>query len=416
MEEISSRAGVSARPLRVTMVIQRFRPYFSGQGIQLEALSRALARRGVEVTIVTAVRGADAPADESCGGYRVRRLRSDLVGGAATHFWSPTFALRTAAELWNERRRIDVVHVHGVNDALYTAWAFGRVRRVPVLFELTLSGADDPRAVRDSPNRFTALRYAIYRRMDGYVAISPQLADAARAGGVPAERLWTIPQGVDLERYRPADDRAALRRAIGIDAAAPLVVFVGSLIERKGVDVLLAAWSRIHARQPAARLALVGRDRFDDDGAADSFLARAMAALPSAAGAAVDRYGVRDDPERFLQAGDVFVFPSRREGFGSAIVEAMACGLPCVVAALPGISDFIFPEASEASGGVVVPQQDPSALAAAALAILENPTRAGSLGAAARARAAAFGIDAIADRYLSVYAGLRAATITDGAS
>ena len=117
--------------------------------------------------------------------------------------------------------------------------------------------------------------------------------------------------------------------------------------------------------------------------------------------------GVRHDAERFLQAADVFLFPSRREGFGTAIIEAMACGLPCVVAELPGITDFIFSESAEAAGGIVVPQEDPASLADAALAVLSDPGRARALGAAARARAAErFGIDAVADQYLSLYAAL----------
>ncbi len=410
MEEISARGDARPHaPLRVTMVIQRFRPYFSGQGVQLEELSRALARRGVDITVVTAVRDGDAPLAEASGGYRVRRLRCDLVGGPALgrRLWSPTFALRAAIDLWSRRREIDLVHVHGVNDALYTSWVLGRALGFPVVFELTLMGADDPAAVRGSRNRFSALRYAIYRRQDGYVAISPQLADAARAGGVPSDRLRTISQGVDLERHRPCADRTAQRRALGLAEDGPLFVFLGSLVERKGIDVLLAAWARIHAREPAARLVLVGRDRFADDPAAEAFLRRAMEALPAQAAAAVARVGVRDDAARFLQAADVFLFPSRREGFGTAIIEAMACGLPCVVAELPGITDFIFSNPPDAAGGIVVPQEDAGALAGAALALRAAPERARALGVAARARAAErFGIDAVAEQYLALYGEL----------
>jgi len=404
MEESASRGSVRLHRLRVTMIIQRFRPYFSGHGVQLEALSRALARRGVDVTIVTAVRGGDAPREEQGDGFRVRRLACDVVGGPSHRSWSPTFAARAALDLWSRRREVDLVHVHGVIDALYTAWAFARLRRLPMVFELTLTGADDPDALRESRNHFTSLRYAIYRRMDSYVAISPQLADAARAGGVPAERLQTIPQGVDLERHHPLADRRARRDELGLPIDAPVLAFVGSLVERKGIDLLLAAWARIHARRPLAKLLLVGRDRFEDHAAAEAFLARALGALPASAGQAVVRFGVRDDAERFLQSSDLFVFPSRREGFGAAIIEAMACGLPCIVADLPGITDFIFPTPSEASGGIVVPQENAGALADAVLGLLAEPGRARALGRAARARAEAyFGIDAVAEQYLSVY-------------
>jgi len=398
------------------MIIQRFRPYFSGHGVQVEELSQALARRGVDVTVLTAMRNGDAPSEEVGRGCRVRRLRCDLVGGPALRrrLWSPTFAVRAAADLWSRRSEIDVVHVHGVNDALYTAWLFARARRVPIVFELTLTGADDPATVRLSSNRFSALRYGIYRRMDGYVAISPQLADAARAAGISPDHLQTIPQGVDVERYHPREDRAALRGALGFPEHVPLLAFLGSLIERKGIDVLLAAWARIHAREPSARLLLVGRDRFEHDPAAQAFLERQLDALPAAAAGAVARLGVREDAERFLQAADVFLFPSRREGFGTAIVEAMACGLPCVVAEIPGISDFIFSGTKDADG-IVVPQEDPIALADAALGLLADRERARVIGAAARARARErFAIDRVAARYLALYAELLAARAARG--
>ncbi len=187
-----------------------------------------------------------------------------------------------------------------------------------------------------------------------------------------------------------------------------MLVFLGSLIERKGIDVLLSAWERIHRANPAASLWLVGRDRFEDDPAAERFLEGCLALLSASARARVRRFGVRDDPERWLRAADVFLFPSRREGFGTAIIEAMACALPCVVAELRGITDYIFSRAPDrVESGVVVPQADAAALAEAALALLADPARAAAVGTAARERACErFAIGRIAEEYLGWYAEL----------
>lgn len=412
MEESPSGKSRSAtrggRP-HVVMVIQRFRPYFSGQGVQLEELSRVLVRRGAEVTVVTAVRDGGGPREERKDGVVIRRLRCDLPGRVDSRLrrrlWSPTFALRTFVHLWAARPPIDLVHVHGANDALYAAWAFGALRRVPILFEMTLMGVDDPASIRESKNWFAGLRYAVYRRVTGYVAMSPALARAYREAGLPDRRLRMIPQGVDVERYRPASDRAALRRELGVGPDEPVLVFLGSLVERKGIDLLLAAWLRIHGARPSARLWLVGRDRFEDDPAAEQFLRRCLAAVPPKGLARVRRLGVRDDAERFLQAADVFLFPSRREGFGTAIVEAMACGLPCVVAELPGITDYVF--GGETECGVVVPPNDSARLAEAALSLLSRPEWSTAVGVAARERARThFSIERIAGEYLTWYAEL----------
>jgi glycosyltransferase involved in cell wall biosynthesis len=414
MEESPSAQTGSAtnrdgRRLHVVMVIQRFRPYFSGQGVQLEELARVLVRRGAEVTVVAAVRGRDAPREERSHGVSIHRLRCDLPGRGDSRLrrrlWSPTFALRTLLHLSAGVAPIDLIHVHGANDALYAAWAFGRLRRVPALFEMTLLGVDDPASIRESKNWFAALRYATYCRFTGYVAMSPVLAAAYREAGLPERRLRLIPQGVDVERYRPAADRAALRSELGAAVDEPVLVFLGSLVERKGIDLLLAAWEQIQRARPAARLWLIGRDRFEDDAPAERFLKSCLAAVPPQALARIRRFGVRDDAERCLQAADVFLFPSRREGFGTAIVEAMACGLPCVVAELRGITDYIFAAPTEC--GIVVPREDPTALANAVLALLSDAGRAAAIGAAARERARErFAMERIADEYLAWYAEL----------
>ncbi len=397
------------------MVIQRFRPYFSGQGVQVQALCEALARRGVESTIVTARRvtggppaGASAPAHERGDGYAVARLRCDLpclpFTGARTRWWTPVFGLRTERWLAARVGALDLVHVHGLTDGLYGAWRFARRARVPIVLEMTLLGTDDPVAFAAHPHAFQRWRERIYRGCDGYVAMSEALAGRYRESGLDPDRLRVIPQGVDTRRFAPAAavERAALRARLGLAGDGPLCVFVGSLIERKGIDVLLAAWARIATRQPGARLVLVGKDVSGDDPVAAAFLERALGALGEEARARVVRVGLRDDVAPYLRAADLFLFPSRREGFGTVMIEAMACGLACVVAELPGITDTIF--AGDGSQGFVVAQEAPDELAGRALTLLGSTELRRALGAAARERAvAAFDIDAIAARYVEWY-------------
>jgi glycosyltransferase involved in cell wall biosynthesis len=322
--------------------------------------------------------------------------------------------VRTLGTLLRWRGRFDLIHVHALTDALYPAWLVARLLRVPIVFEMTLVGSDDPMAVRQSANLLLGPRFGIYKRCDGFVAISFALARRYLEAGLPGDRLRVIPQGVDLERFTPAADRCAERRTLGLPENSPLLAFVGSLNERKGIDVLLAAWGRIHAALPNAHLLLVGKNDFSDDREARSYLERHLAALDADARANLHRTGVRDDAERYLRAADLFLFPSRREGFGSAIIEAMACGLPCIVAELPGITDLIFGRAASTAlepgaDGIVVPQEDPQAIAGAALALLSAPHQATSIGLRARGRVEAkFGFDSITSAYLDFYGELLA--------
>ena len=406
-EPPDDRQTANRRHLRVAMVIQRFRPAFSGQGEQLELLCRVLARRGLEPTIITPGHERRTT-EEQLDGYRVVRLRSDMplrvTLGLGARARGPAFASRTLSFLF-ARRTFDLVHVHALTDALYASWLWCRWSRKPLLFEMTLMGADDPPSVMATSNRLARLRQAIFRRCDGYVAISPALEEQYHGAGFPRDRVRLVPQGVDIHQFRPVEDRVELRRQLGLPETEPVLILVGSLIRRKGIDLLLSAWKKIHAARPAAHLVLVGRNRFPDDPLAAAFLASHLARLPAAAAAHVHQFGLRDDVHRLLQAADMFVFPSRQEGFGTVMIEAMACALPCIVTELPGITDFIFGD--DGTAGMVVAHEDHRALASAVDVMLSDAARAGKMGRAARTRAVDhFDIDQIADRYMTYYTDL----------
>lgn len=326
----------------------------------------------------------------------------------------PAFALRVLQALAGMRRGgVDVVHVHALTDGLLGARAYGRLRGVPVIQEMTLLGDDDPASVRLREQRFAGLRWRAYSGCDAFVAMSDALADAYRRAGLPEERLEVIPQAVDIKRFRPPvgdEEVRALREALGLPPTGPVAVFAGSLVHRKGIDILLQAWPRIHSEHPEASLLLVGRDDFPSEPDLAAELDRGLDALPGPLRGSVHRLGLRDDVHRVLRAADVFVFPSRREGFGSVIIEAMATGLPSVVAELPGITDRIFAKAARGvpapadSDGIVIPQEDPGSLEGAVLHLFDAPDRARKIGERARRRACdVFDFERVTDQYLELY-------------
>ena len=196
---------------------------------------------------------------------------------------------------------------------------------------------------------------AALRDAAGVVAVSQALADKAVALGAARERVHTIYNGVDGERFAPGE-RAAARHRLGLDASGPLLLFVGNLKASKGCLDLLEAFPALLARHPDARLAFVGEGpargelltRAGSLGIADRV--RLVGAI--AHGALAD----------WFRSATLLCLPSHNEGVPNVVLEAMACATPVVASAVGGI-----PEVVPEFAGRLVPARDRQALAAALL-------------------------------------------------
>jgi glycosyltransferase involved in cell wall biosynthesis len=236
------------------------------------------------------------------------------------------------------------------------------------------------------------LRPLTLRRCAGLIiGSSVEAARVRERYGTPSERISRIFNPLDLSEWHPGSRQDA-RRKLGISDTTRVAVWHGRVdIPRKGLDVLLEAWRLICSQRPEGDilLLLIGSGR-DADQLDDEIRHTAVPHVRWIRNYILDRAGIR----QYLSAADVYVFPSRHEGFPVAPLEAMACGLPVVAASAPGVAD-IFDE-GEHSGGLVVPAGNAIALGQNLGRLLDDEWAARILGVRARARVArAFSLETV---------------------
>lgn len=315
-----SGAATRERP-HVAMIIQNYHPFMGGAEIQLGQVSRRLADRGYTVSILTR-RLDDSPTFSKDDGVAVHRI--DVSGS------KPVASLRFTAGALRllARLRPDVVHAHELLSPTTTALAYKALSRVPVVAKV-LRGGGLGDVEKLSASRNGRLRLAWIRQgVDGFAVISGEIDGELARNGVPLERRHRIPNGVDVDRYRPYEgDRSALRRKLGLPDG-PVALFAGRLRPEKRPDALVGLWPAVRAAVPGATLVIAGEGPLAD-------------ALAARRPEGVMLVGRCHDMVPWLQAADVFALPSSTEGLSNALLEAMACGLAPVATPVGGAVDLL---------------------------------------------------------------------------
>ena len=355
--------GVQRRPLNVALVSQRV-VEADGQGrVNLE-VARALIRRGHRLSLVAAE--ADPALVEAGADW----IHIGLGRGPTQFVRNLTFARQSARWIREHRASLDTVVANGCvtwapADLNAVHFVHGAWLRSPVHVSRLRGGAYG--AYQKLYTVFNARwEKTAFAEARTVAAVSERVRDELLSIGVDKDKIRVIPNGVDVEAFRPGP---ANRVPLGLPAEGSLALFAGDLrTPRKNLDTVLHALAQV----PDLHLAIVGRK----EGSPYPALADTLGVADRA-----HFLGFRRDMPDLLRAADFALFPSRYEPFGLVALEAMASGRPVITAEPVGAAPLV----AEAGGFVVTDPEDAGALAEAMQLLATDPDLCTTLGVRARA-------------------------------
>ncbi|EFC82327.1 glycogen synthase [Parafrankia sp. EUN1f] len=391
--------------MRVALLTREFPPnVYGGAGVHVEYLARELARL-VELTVHYEGDPLPSAAGGGSGTAAVRAHRPwPALDGANDALRIASMDLSMAAAV-NRAGGADVVHSH----TWYTNLAGHLISLVEGIGHVMTAHSLEPR--RPWKAEQLGGGYALSSWCER-IAIESAAAVVAVSDGMRTDildaypavdpaRVHVIRNGIDTDEYAP-DPRTDVLERYGVDPDRPYVVFVGRITRQKGLPVLLRAAAAI---DPAAQLVLCAGAPDTED--LHREVTELVDGLRASRGGVVWLSGMLAKPEviQLLSHATVFVCPSVYEPLGIVNLEAMACATAVVASRVGGIPEVV----ADGSTGLLVPPDDPTALAGAVNEVLADPARAAAMGRAGRERAVAeFGWAAVAERTARLYAEVAA--------
>lgn len=378
--------------IRICAFSYYFPPHFSGAGLYAFTLAKEFAKKGIRFIFVTVDNGG-LPCKELYQGFEVYRVADGVKKHGEFVLWWNLW--RTFFSLKNQ---FDIIHAFGSTYRNSVVGPISKCLGKKSLTTVSLANNDlHPMATGTAAGR---IQKRFLGCVDRYVSLSRQITEEVRGLPLDFAKAVEIPQGVDTSRFYPAsiDQRAGLRSQLNLPAG-PMALYVGVLDSRKNVRWLVETWVRNQGALDPWRLLLVGPTSRD---ICDAGLRESLLNLVRGHGLE-DRILFRDfnaHIEDYYRAADIFILPSQNEGMPNVVVEAMACGLPCVVTEISGTTDLIEHKRS----GMLFQVNSESSFLNALHAVTPDQDMRNELGRRARdIMVERFSAEKITARYLELY-------------
>jgi glycosyltransferase involved in cell wall biosynthesis len=366
--------------LNVCFVTPEYFPISGGTGAYVYYLSHSLQKLGHTVHVVAR---DEQDSERTINGIQVHYIKG--VGNALTRYWRFARSASKKIKELNKQNGFDIIHA---NLPLVPSFAIpdDSAKAIVCAVHSTWKGEamvtkrDNPKEL--NPNEKSMLRFnfvlrsyekKLMKRSDALIAVSKYTVDELTdLYGIDKTKIHVIYNGVDIERFKPRPNSAERRREFGLEKDQKVVLFVGRLYHRKGIDTLLRSVPPVLKEYSNVKFVISGTG-FKQKEESLRNLAKELDIEDH-----VTFLGyVPDDKLPLLySASDIFVLPAIYENFPFAILEAQATGLPVISTKVGGIPEFLV----DNQNGYVIEPRDPTQLTQKVLALLQDPKLAKKMG------------------------------------
>jgi glycosyltransferase involved in cell wall biosynthesis len=366
--------------LNVCFVTPEYFPISGGTGAYVYYLSHSLQKLGHNVHVV-ARHSEDS--EDTVNGIKVHYIKG--TGNALTRYWRFARSASNKIEELNKQIGFDVIHA---NLPLVPSFAIPKDSAKALVCAVHSTWKGEAIVTRRSnpkelnPNEKMMLRFnrvlrryetQLMKQSDALIAVSRYtVGELTELYGIGAEKIHVIYNGVDVNKFKPRPDRAELRREFGLEEEKKIVLFVGRLYHRKGLEILLRSIPPVIQEFGDVKFAISGTG-FKKKEQSLRDLAKQLDIEDT-----VKFLGYVPDEKLpdLYSASDIFVLPAIYENFPFAILEAQATGLPVISTKVGGIPEFL----ADNENGFLIDPGDPAQLTQRVLALLQDPKLAEEMG------------------------------------
>lgn len=396
--------------MKICIFTETYYPVMGGGETQAQLLAEGLIANGHSVIVLTRRSDTLLKKYERYGKVDVYRLAP--VGSNQLKKWGLLFS--SLPMFIRLRNQYDLIFVSGYRIMGLTAVLVGKLLARRVVLKADSQGEMSGDFFQSGLRKFgishktllfrwfLGFRNTILKKADAFSAISSEIASEWTASGIPSEKVHLIPNSVDTSRFMPVESsqKDLLRKKLNLPQNATIAIYTGRLVSYKGLPLLLKVWAEIRHKHENILLILAGTGGLDIHNCEDEL--REYVKVNGFENQVVFTGAVQNVPE-YLQASDLFVFPTENDAFPSSIVEAMACGLPVVSTPVGAIKTII----TDGKTGLLIQPGNAEQLYQALDIILSNDEMASRLGkAACQSIQDLYSAEIVSKKYMTLFQGL----------